>query len=351
MLLERLTQAFGVSGYESEVSKIIIDEVAAYVDEIITDSLGNVIALKRGSGKDKKKIMVSGHMDEIGFSALKFTDDGFVKIKKMGGVSAFTSFMNRVVFKNGISGVIGCTEKIEKIEAADIGKLYVDIGASSKQEAQDLIEIGEPACYEGSYKELSNSCVTAKALDDRIGCYIMIEAAKKIPEAYNDIYFVFSVQEEVGLIGATVASERIAPDIGIAIDITGAFDTPDNKEGNSVLGGGAAVKVLDNSVICDETLVKEMVLCAKDRNITYQRDVLAGGGTDAGAINKSNSGVRVCGISIPTRYGHSPHGIVSMKDVNACIELLSAFTNRSFTFKDTIKNFESVHKRVSPLEK
>lgn len=339
MLLERLTQAFGVSGFESEVAKIVIEEITGYVDEIITDSLGNVIALKRGSGEHKKNIMVSAHMDEIGFSALKITEDGFVKVKKMGGVSAFTSYMNRVVFKNSIGGIISCTEKIEKIDAADIGKLYVDIGASSKQEAQELVEIGEPACYDSAYRELCNGCVTAKALDDRIGCYIMIEVIKKISEVYNDVYFVFSVQEEVGLVGATVASERITPDIGIALDITGAFDTPDNKEGNTVLGGGAAIKVLDNSVICDPALVGEMVLCAKDGNIPYQRDVLTGGGTDAGAINKSNMGVRACGISIPTRYGHSPHGIVSMKDVDACIALLSAFINRPFKFSDTIRNY------------
>ena len=332
MLLEKLTQAFGVSGFESEVAKIVVGEISGHVDEIITDPLGNVIALKRGNGKDKKRIMVSAHMDEIGFSALKITDDGYIKVKKMGGVSAFTSFMNRVVFKNGISGIIGCTEKIEKIEAADIGKLYVDIGVSSKEEAQKLVEIGEPASYESAYKELCNGCVTAKALDDRIGCYILIESVKKIREAYNDIYFVFSVQEEVGLIGATVSAERIKPDIGIAVDITGAFDTPDNKEGNTVLGGGAAIKVLDNSVICDENLVREMVLCAKNGNIPYQRDVLAGGGTDAGAINKSGSGVKACAVSIPTRYGHSPHGIVSMKDVAACIDLLSAFINKQFIF-------------------
>ncbi|HBE79862.1 MAG TPA: peptidase M42 family protein [Firmicutes bacterium] len=331
MLLEELTQTFGVSGYEKGVAELIVKNIQNNVDEIRTDTLGNVITLKKGNGDCKKNIMVVSHMDEIGFSVMKITDEGFLKVKKMGGISAHTSYMNRIRFKNGVGGVIGCSEKIEKIEAADIHKLYVDIGAGFKKDAEALIKVGEPACYVGEYQRLAGNCVTAKALDDRIGCYILIETLRKSAKFYNDVYFVFSVQEEVGLVGATTASSRLNPDIGIAVDITGAFDTPDNRDGSAVLGGGAAIKVVDNLVICDEYLVAEMASCAQSNHIAYQMDVLAGGGTDAGAINKSNYGVKSGGISIPTRYGHSPHAIVNMDDVNACIELLSAFVNREFS--------------------
>lgn len=338
MLLKELTQVFGVSGFEKNVANIVVDNIRNYVDELTVDAIGNVIALKKGTGENKKKIMVSSHMDEIGFAVLGVTDKGFVKIKKVGGISAQVSFMNRVIFKDGAFGTISSLEKMDKVAAADINKLYVDICAVSKEDALKYISIGEPASYIGEYKEMNNNCVTAKALDNRIGCYILIEALKKITNPYHDIYFVFSVQEEVGLIGATVAAERINPDLGIAVDITGSFDVPIDTDGNAVFGGGAAIKVMDSSVICDEELVEVMIKCARENNIKYQLDVLAGGGTDSGAINKSNHGVKALGISIPTRYGHSPNGIVNMKDVNACVDLLWKFTESIFEF-DTEKKY------------
>lgn len=337
MLLEDLTQTFGVSGYEKEVASLIINNVKDYVDELTVDSIGNIIALKKGTGEHKKKIMVSGHMDEIGFAVLAVTDKGYIKVKKVGGISTFSSFMQRVKFKNGTSGVVTSFEKMDKVGAGEVNKLYVDICAKSKEDALKYVSIGEPACYVGGYQELANNCVTAKALDDRIACYILIEALKKMSKPYNDVYFVFSVQEEVGLIGATTAAARINPDLGIAVDITGSFDTPTDADGNAVIGGGAAIKVMDSSVICDESLVEEMIKCSEENHIKYQLDVLAGGGTDAGAINRSNFGVRSLSISIPTRNGHSPSGIVSMDDVNACIDLLRNFVDREFTFEDTKK--------------
>lgn len=332
MLLKDLTQTFGVSGFEKEVAKLIINEIKSYCDDVMVDSIGNVIALKKGIGENKKRIMVSGHMDEIGFAVLGVTDKGYIKVKKVGGISTYNSFMQRVKFKNGATGIISSFEKMDKVGAGDVNKLYVDICASSKEDALKYVSMGETACYIGEYRELANNCVTAKALDDRSGCYILIEALKKMSKPYHDVYFVFSVQEEVGLIGATTAAARINPDLGIAVDITGSFDTPTDADGNAVIGGGAAIKVMDASVICDEGLVDEMIKCAKENNIKYQLDVLAGGGTDAGAINKSNYGVKSLGISIPTRNGHSPNGIVNMDDVNACIDLLGKFTERDLKF-------------------
>lgn len=324
-MLKTLTQIWGISGYEKQVSDYIVEQVKGYADEIMRDAIGNLIVLKKGNGENKKRIMSAAHMDEIGVSVVKITNEGFLKVKSMGGVSAHCSFMNRVVFQNGVVGTVAAYNKPEDFKSSDINKLYIDIGASTREEAEKYVKVGDCAMFEGPYQELLGRNVMAKAFDDRCACYIQIEALKKMDTPYHDVYFVFTVQEEVGLRGSTTAAERIKPDLGIAVDITGSFDVPGDEHGNAVLGGGAAVKVNDASVICDEDLVRQMIECAQKHQINYQLDVLEGGGTDAGAINKSNQGVKAVGISIPTRYGHSPNSVTNLDDVQACIDLLSAY--------------------------
>lgn len=324
-MLKTLTQIWGVSGYEKQVSDYIVEQVKGYADEIVRDAIGNLIVLKKGNGENKRRIMCAAHMDEIGVSVVKITNEGFLKVKSMGGVSAHCSFMNRVVFQNGVVGTVAAYNKPEDFKSSDINKLYIDIGASTREEAEKYVKVGDSAMFDGPYQELLGRNVMAKAFDDRSACYIQIEALKKMDTPYHDVYFVFTVQEEVGLRGSTTAAERVKPDLGIAVDITGSFDVPGDEHGNAVLGGGAAVKVNDASVICDEDLVRQMIECAQNNRINYQLDVLAGGGTDAGAINKSNQGVKAVGISIPTRYGHSPNSIINLDDVQACIDLLSAY--------------------------
>ncbi len=204
--------------------------------------------------------------------------------------------------------------------------MYIDIGSTSKEDAEKYIGIGDCAAFIGEYHSINEDIVMSKALDDRAGCHIMIEALKKIKNNQHDLYFVFTVQEEVGLRGgATVAAEQIRPDLGIALDITGSFDIPGDEYGHAVIGGGAAIKMADASVLCDQVLVEAMIDCAKREGIPYQLDVLKNGGTDAGAINRSRYGVKSLGISIPTRYGHSPSSMVSLKDIDACIRLLKSF--------------------------
>lgn len=332
MLLKNITEAFGVSGYEKVVREIIKEEIRDYADEITVDALGNLIVYKKGIGEDKKKIMTAAHMDEIGFQVVKIEDKGLIKVRGLGGIPVAGTYMNRVMFRNGAMGVVSSTPKIEEVKN-DVKKLYIDIGAQTKEEAAKHVKVGDVACYVGEYTQLKDNNITAKALDDRIGCYIMIETLKKLDKPYNDLYFVFTVQEEVGLRGATVAASRINPDLGIAIDVTIANDYPNAPEGSNDLGGGAAIKISDGSVICNEYLVEEMVKCCEENSIKYQRDVIDGGGTDAGAINKSNFGVRASGISVATRYVHGPNALVNMKDVSASIELLSKFVNRNFIFE------------------
>lgn len=238
--------------------------------------------------------------------------------------------MNRVIFRNGVQGIVSNSVDVDAVK--NIKKLYIDIGAESKEEAEKYVKIGDVASYVGEYVELKGNNVTSKALDDRAGCYILIEALKKMNNPYNDVYCVFSVQEEVGLRGATVAANRIKPEIGIALDVTIASDYPNSAVGSNKLGGGAAVKISDGSVICDEYLVDEMISCSEENEIKYQRDVIDGGGTDAGAINRSNYGVKATGISVPMRYVHGPNGFVNMVDIDASIELLAKYVDREFKF-------------------
>lgn len=332
MLLKELTQTFGVSGYEEKIRDYIIKTILPYVDELKTDAMGNIIALKKGSGGNKR-IMASAHMDEIGFTVTAVDDKGFLKVKSVGGISMHVSYMNRVIFENGTIGIISSISKIDEIKTNDIDKLYIDIGAKDKEDALKKVNVGDCASYYGEYTELQNNLVTSKALDDRIGCYIQIEALKQLDKPYHDTYFVFSVQEEVGLRGAETAAARINPDMGISLDVTTSFDVPDRTNGNVVVGKGAAIKMQDSSVFCDRELTKELIQCAEDNNIEYQLEVLPGGGTDAGAINLSNKGVKSIGISIGERYLHSPHGLLSMDDANACINLLKSFLERKVDFE------------------
>lgn len=328
-MLKKLISITGVSGYEENVTGYISELIKDKVDSLEVDAIGNLIALKKGNGKDKKKILVAAHCDEIGVQVIKITSEGFAKVRSVGGVSAVSSFMQRVEFENGVTGVISNFGDHGKIDARDFKKVYVDFGLNKKEDTEKLIDIGDVGAFKGEFIELTNNRVMAKALDNRIGCYILIKAIEEMETPYHDVYFTFTVQEEVGLRGAKTVSERIKPSLGIAVDITGSFDVAGDLEGNAVIGGGAAIKVADASVMCDRKLVKEMIDTAKEKNIKYQLDVMSGGGTDAGAINQSNYGVKCVGISIPTRYGHSPSSIVSMKDVEDCTKLLSEYTSKA----------------------
>jgi putative aminopeptidase FrvX len=331
MSLKELSQAVGVSGYEKEVRDIIEESIKDYVDDITTDALGNLIAYKKGIGVNKKKIMLAAHMDEIGVQVIKIEDNGRIRIKTLGFLWASTTYMSRVKFRNGVVGIVNSTIKFEDVKN-DITKLYIDIGLKSKEEVLKHVKVGDVASYIGEYVELMDNIVASKALDNRVGCHIQIEAIKRIENPYNDLYFAFTVQEELGCRGSKVAAERIKPDLGIAVDITPAHDYPCDLEGSNTVGDGTAIKVSDTSVICDEYLVDEMIKCCEENKIKYQLDVIYVGGTDASSINRSNLGVRTGAVSVVTRYPHGPNSLVSMKDVEASIELISKYVDREFIF-------------------
>ncbi|MDO3411254.1 M20/M25/M40 family metallo-hydrolase [Saccharibacillus sp. CPCC 101409] len=330
MSFEQLTQISGLSGYEGEVRTFIEEQVAPYADEVTTDAIGNLIVFKKGTGEHKKTIMAAAHMDEVGFQVIKIEKDGLIRIKFLGYSHLRSAYMSRIVFTNGTVGVIGSSVPPDDLK--HFTQLYVDIGLRSEEEVKKHVNVGDNAVYIGPYTELAGGFAVAKAIDDRVGCHMMIESLKSLKECYNDVYFVFTVQEEVGCRGSRVAAERIKPDIGLAVDITPAHDTPGDLTGSNAVGAGPAIKVSDTSVICDELLVSTLKKLSEQNGIPYQLDVIYVGGTDASSINQSHFGVKAAGLSVVTRYAHCANTLASLKDVDHATRLLTHFVNERYDF-------------------
>ncbi len=316
-LLKELTRAFGPSGREEGVGEIIKKHISPYADEITSDALGNLIARKKGPGK---KIMLAAHMDEIGVIVTFIDEKGFLKFDGVGGLNKKDIVYSRVIFENGTTGVIGT---ISENADRDIKKMYIDIGAASREEAEKLISIGDMAVFSGDFINRGD-VVISKALDNRCGCAILIEVLKRV-KSENDLYFVFTTQEEVGLRGAKGAAYGINPDLAVSVDVTDTGDTPGAAEMAVALGRGAAIKVMDNSVLCHPEVRCRLLECAKNMGMSYQLEVMSDGGTDAGAISLSGSGVKTGGVSVPTRHVHSPSEMINKKDMQSCTELLLEF--------------------------
>lgn len=319
-LLKRLTKEFGPSGNEGKIRELIKSEIKDYVDSFEEDALGNLIARKKGNGK---KIMISAHMDQIGFIITDIDKDGFLRFGNIGGISPRVSLSQRVIFDNGTIGAID-SEPVEDSSKLELDKMYIDIGAKNKEDAEKYVSVGDMCIYYSEFTDNENVVFTPY-LDDRVGCFIAIEALKNVKNNENDLYFVFSVQEEVGLRGAKTAAYTIEPDLGIAVDVTTYGDTPKAKLFAVGLHKGAAIKVKDNSVISHPLVRESLKTIAKEKNIPYQLEVLEFGGTDTGAIHVSKTGVPSGAISIPTRYVHSTIEMASKEDIKNCILLLEEF--------------------------
>lgn len=318
-LTKKLCQTFGPSGRESLIADVIKEEIKDFVDEIYIDNIGNLIAHKKG---DNKKVMVSAHMDSIGFVVSFIEDNGFLRFGNIGGLSVCDIINIPVVFKNGIKGVVSYRED-KKISELRLSDMFIDIGAKNKEEALKLVKLGDFAVYANEHFT-QNDIIVGPYMDNRISCAILIMAIKTASKTNNDVYYVFSAQEEVGLRGATVASYGINPDIGIAIDVTDTGDTPDKKDKMAVnLGEGPCVKIMDSSVICNSEIIELLKESAKKININTQDEVLRFGGTDTGAMQRSRNGALSGAISIGTRYIHSPSEMVSIKDVEESVLLLN----------------------------
>ncbi|MBD5118329.1 MAG: M42 family metallopeptidase [Clostridiales bacterium] len=319
--LTELVEAFGPSGCEKEISQVIEKLAAPYVDEISRDTMGNLICHKKGSGP---RVMFSAHMDSIGLAATHIDDKGFVHVGALGGVSPKEVLYTPVRFQNGVRGLV-CAPEDADMAKLKVSDLLVDIGAADETEAKKLVQVGDAAVYDTAARAAAGRIISPY-LDDRIACLVLLMAMERLEETDNDLYFVFSVQEEVGCRGAKTAAWAIDPDYGIAVDVTGADDEPGSKHtASSLCGRGAAVKVMDRSVICTPALVERLMALAGEKGILAQRDVLQFGGTDAGPIQATRAGVYAGGISIPCRYTHTPTEMVDQGDVKACAELVAAF--------------------------
>ncbi len=316
-LMKRLSECISPSGRENNIREIINNEIKDYVDEIEIDALGNLIAHKIGNGK---KIMFASHMDQIGMMVTYIDDKGFLRFSNVGGLDPHILLGQRVIFSDGIEGVIS-SEKIENYSDLKLNKLYIDIGVLNKEEAEKKVNIGDICVFKTEYYE-NNNFIMCKASDDRIGCYLLIEAIKQQVDSNYDIYYVFTVQEEVGLRGAKTSSYHIEPDLAISIDVTSSGDTPKGVKMAVKLGSGTAIKVKDNSLITHPEIKKMLSTIAEKNNIKYQYEILERGGTDSGAIHLNKSGVPSGVISIPTRYIHTGNELINKEDVLESLKLI-----------------------------
>lgn len=321
-LIKKLVEAYGPSGFEDQMRDLIRPEIEKYADEVSVDALGNLIARIKGDGSGLK-VMVAAHMDEIGLMVTHITEEGFCRFTSIGGVFAHTLLGNRVQFGNGRVGVIYSDRITDRSKVHGLDKHFIDVGAASRDDCP--VQVGDAAGFQREFV-VNDHYLIAKSMDDRIGCVVGIEALKRLTakkaKTPHDVYFVFSVQEEVGTRGAEAAANYLDPDVGIALDVTTTGDIPEATPMAVSLGQGPAIKVKDAGMIAHHGLVQLMKKRAAEAKIPYQLEVLTGGSTDARSIQIANGGAAAGCISIPCRYVHSQSETVHADDVENAVKLL-----------------------------
>ncbi len=320
-LLKKLCDTPAPSGCEGALAELIAAEIRPYVDELWQDALGNLIAHKKGAGK---RLMLCAHMDEIGLVATCHGEKGQVYVSALGGVSPYSALYQRVRFTGGAEGVlVPDGQEAEVLKELKLGKLYVDIGAQDEAAAAAQVALGEGAAFVGDFKR-QGDCVISKALDNRAGCLVLIRALQNAERNAQDLYAVFTVSEELGLRGAKAASESVRPDYAVAVDVTRTGDAPSGPKMSVRLGGGAAIKMMDHSLLTHPVIKDRLQALCHERDIPWQPEVLEKGGTDAGAIHLTGGGVPSGCISIPTRYIHTPGEMVHTGDLECAVRLTAA---------------------------
>lgn len=331
-LIRTLVEAFGPSGFEDAVRDLIRPLVEPHADEVTVDALGNLIVHKRaGAGvSNPQKVMIAAHMDEIGVMVSHITEKGFLRFTNIGGVHSHTLLGGRVRFADGTVGIIGSDRIEDRGAIHPLNKHFIDVGATSREDCP--VRVGDVAHFDRPF-EARGRHLTAKSMDDRIGCVVAIEALRRMPEVVpHDLYFVFSVQEEVGTRGAEAAANRIMPDVSIALDVTLTGDVPESRPMDVRLGAGPAIKVRDSGMIAHAGLVRLMRRRAEEASIAYQLEVLEGGTTDARPMQLAGPGSIAGCISIPCRYVHTPSETVDSGDVEGAIGLLAALLTGELSF-------------------
>jgi endoglucanase len=320
-LLQTLNACHGPSGDEGGVAETIAALAAPHAHEHWVDPMGNLIVHRRGQGA---KVLFAAHMDSIGMIVTHIEEEGFLRFGKVGGLDLTALLYTPVRFANGARGLIAADQDADK-KKLGVEDLFIDIGAKSRQETEGLVHIGDTAVFDAP-TFAAGERIVSPYLDNRISCAVLLEALERLEDSPNDLYFVFTAQEEVGTRGAKTAAYAVDPDYAVAVDVTLSDDVPGAKHsGSSVQGRGAAVKVMDSSVICHPKMVEQLTALAREQDIPFQSDVIRSGGTDAGPIHVSRAGVYTGGISIPCRYIHTPTEMVERTDVEACVRLVTAF--------------------------
>jgi endoglucanase len=325
--LKSLLLAYGPSGAEHKVAALLREMLTDHVDSLRTDTLGNLIAEKFGQDENAKTIMISAHMDHIGLVVTNIEKEGFLRVAAVGGIYPQLMNARKVVFDNGVTGVAVLEPREKDDKKPELKHLFVDIGAESKEEAEKLVSLGDVAVYAPDVVSLGRHRVASPAMDDRCACALLAELLMYADEQKNNIVGVFSVQEEVGLRGAKVAAYALEPDIGLALDVTAWGDTPETKYPAVKLGAGPAVKIMDRSMIASPAVRDKLFEAAEAAGVTVQREVLAFGGTDGGAIQSSRAGVPTGTLSIPCRYVHSALETIDMRDMEGALKVLLQFVD------------------------
>ncbi|MGD2177005.1 MAG: M42 family metallopeptidase, partial [Anaerolineae bacterium] len=329
-----LSEAFGVSGNEDDVRAVVLDAVRDHVDGFEVDALGNVLTIKRGTGQDRIRVMLAAHMDEIGLMIVGHDDDGFLKVRAVGGIDPrLLPGTLLVVGPDRIPGVVGIkpihlVESDEMDKVSKVDDLVVDVGAKGKDEAQKLAPLGTYATFATRFRELGPT-VTGKAFDDRVGCAVLVELLQGDRFRF-DLHAAFTVQEEVGLRGARVAAFAIDPHCSFALEGTIADEIPKDKDVSPTteLGKGPAITVMDRSFIADRRLVRLLTETAEAYDIPYQIKQPGIGGTDAGAMHLAREGVPSTTVAVPSRYIHSPVALLSLEDFDNTVRLMRQALSR-----------------------
>jgi endoglucanase len=332
--LEKLSNACGIAGREEEVRSLMKKFLKPYVDEVKEDKLGNIIGIKKGK-KNAPKVMLAAHMDEIGLLIKTISKEGFIQFAKIGGIDDRILLAQNVIVyteKGPLHGIIGSKpphiqKEDERKRVLAYDELFIDIGAENQEEAKKMgVKIGDPIGFDVKFFKIGKNIVVGKAFDDRVGCVAMIEAVKRLKNAECTVYAVGTVQEEVGLRGATTAAFGIYPDIGIALDVTIAGDTPGVKESEAPvkMNKGPSLTVADYGLITHPKVLRLLVDAAEESKIPYQLETGLAGSTDAARISLTREGVPCGVISIPTRYIHSPSSLLSLDDVENAVKLTVA---------------------------
>jgi endoglucanase len=324
-LLKELTELSAPSGNEKILRTHIRKLIKPYIDEFRIDALGNLIARKGNASSTGRRIMVAAHMDENGVIASHIDEHGFVRFSLLGNLFSKHLPGNQVRFMNGVEGVIGTDDQQTETASNDVKRMFIDVGANRRKECR--VEVGDVAAFVRPFEQVGDKLI-GKALDNRAGIAVLIETIQTLKNTPHEIYFVFTVQEELGTRGAGPAAHRLDPELGIVIDVTRAEDIPNISQQTAVLGKGPAIKIKDQSTLCDPRIVEWMIKAAEKAQLPFQREVRSLGGSDLEAMQFSRTGMPVGGISIPCRYLGTLSEMVDLDDLNFAVKLLKILLSK-----------------------